>query len=164
MKYLTIGVGAIAVGAALWYLSRDTEECVTYDPKIHTKEKMHEIVRDIFVENATQYCQKLNLINSKKAAKDFTEETLKKIISVQKTDIDEAEAVILKDHKVSEELMQEWLGKNKDDPYVKKVFEKLQVLYDKVFNFTNPTIDHVVCENMPEGMDQISYIDVYRKS
>ena len=62
LKYMSIGAGAIAIGAAIWYLSRDME-AVAFDDKVHTKEKLHEIVHDIFIENATLYCQKLNWIN-----------------------------------------------------------------------------------------------------
>ena len=43
------------------------------------------------------------------------------------------------------------------------MFDKLGELYKQVFNLENPTIEHIKCKDMPEGMNSISYIDVYRK-
>ena len=56
-----MSAGVLAVGAALYYLSLDKDVCV-YDPKTHTIEELRKIVHDMFVEGATLYCQKLNLM------------------------------------------------------------------------------------------------------
>ena len=60
-KYVMIGMGLLTLGAALYVLSYDTE-AVSYDPKKHTKAEMRKIVHEMFIESATLYCQKLNLM------------------------------------------------------------------------------------------------------
>ena len=56
-----VGLGVVSLGAALYYLSQDAEY-VKYDPKVHTVEELRKIMHNIFVEGATLYCQKLNLM------------------------------------------------------------------------------------------------------
>lgn len=54
-KYLIIGTGALAVlGAGIYWLSQETEE-TTLDPKVHTKDKLHEILNELFLEYASGY-------------------------------------------------------------------------------------------------------------
>ena len=54
-RYLWIGAGAVAVGAALWWLAQDHEEAA-FDEKVHTVEKLRLLIHDLFVEGATLYC------------------------------------------------------------------------------------------------------------
>ncbi len=60
-KYAAIGVGAIAVGAAILYLAKD-QEPVKFDPKVHTVEKLCEILDDLYLEYASSYVYYYNLI------------------------------------------------------------------------------------------------------
>jgi len=60
-KYITIGAGVIAVGAALYFLSQDDSN-VNFKPDEHTLEKLKQITHELFVEGATLYCQKLHQI------------------------------------------------------------------------------------------------------
>jgi hypothetical protein len=60
-KYLYLGLGVLTLGAAVYFLSKD-EEAVKFDPKKHTKEELRKIVNEMFIEGATLYCQKLNLM------------------------------------------------------------------------------------------------------
>ena len=54
-KYITIGAGVIAVGAALYFLSQD-EEVSKFKPEEHTIERLRQITHELFVEGATLYC------------------------------------------------------------------------------------------------------------
>ena len=56
-----MGLGVLTVGAALYFMSQDAET-VKFDPKKHTVEELRKIIHEIFVEGATLYCQKLNLM------------------------------------------------------------------------------------------------------
>ena len=69
-----IGAGCLMVGATLWFLSRDSE-LVEFDPKKHTVEELRKVVHEMFVEGATLYCQKLNMIRQLKESKEFKETT-----------------------------------------------------------------------------------------
>ena len=74
-----IGASCLAVGAALYYLSRD-QEFVEFDPKVHTLEETKKIISEMFVEGATLYCQKLNLMRQAKNAGDFKDDTIEKML------------------------------------------------------------------------------------
>ena len=65
-----MGLGVLTIGAALYLLSRDAES-VVFDPKKHTIEELRKSVHEMFVEGATLYCQKLNLMRQAKASGDF---------------------------------------------------------------------------------------------
>ena len=54
-KYLYLGLGALTLGAAIYFLSLD-EEAVKFDPKKHTKEEIRKIVHEMFIEVSTLYC------------------------------------------------------------------------------------------------------------
>ena len=55
-KYGLTALALIGVGGAIWWLSRDQ---FAYDKSKHTKELLHKIVNDLFIEHATSYCSKL---------------------------------------------------------------------------------------------------------
>lgn len=60
VKYGLTAAALLGVGAAVYYLSRDTEGPAELDPLKHTRAKLRAIVHEIFVESATLYCQKAN--------------------------------------------------------------------------------------------------------
>jgi Co/Zn/Cd efflux system component len=75
-KYVLIGTAGLFVSvAALWLLSRDGEQdaMLNFNPKVHTLEKLRDLYKDVFVEGATLYCQKLNLIRKLKDTNQFGE-------------------------------------------------------------------------------------------
>jgi hypothetical protein len=51
----------------------------------------------------------------------------------------------------------------KDDPEIKDKLAELERIHDSVFNKDDGKIVHLPCKNMPEGLDEDSYILVYRK-
>lgn len=50
-----------------------------------------------------------------------------------------------------------------DDPEIKDKMNKLQEIHDQVFDKNNGRIEHIPCKDMPEGLDEDSYILIYRK-
>jgi hypothetical protein len=89
-KYLLIGAGCLATCAALYYLSRD-QEYVPFDPKVHTLEEIKKIMSEMFVEGATLYCQKLNLMRQLKNSGEFKDDTMDKFLEKQIKEMEEAE-------------------------------------------------------------------------
>ena len=51
----------------------------------------------------------------------------------------------------------------KDDPEIKDKLEKLKEIHDTVFDQKDAKIDHIKCKDMPEGLDEDSYILIYKK-
>ena len=78
-KYIVIGSAGLAISAAaIWFLSseEDSSKSLVFNPKVHTIEKLRALYKDLFVEGATLYCQKLNLIRKLKATNEFTAKML----------------------------------------------------------------------------------------
>jgi hypothetical protein len=139
-----MGLGVVALGACLYYMSLDSET-VVYDPKKHTVEELRKIVHDMFIEGATLYCQKLNLMRQAKAAGEFKDDTIANFLRKQEQEMDEAEQDIYKEYKVTEEFVNEWLEKHKNDPVIKGEFDLLKKIGDLVFDPNNGSIVHVPC-------------------
>ena len=76
--------------------------------------------------------------------------------------MDEAEQDVLKENGITEEFLEEWMGKYKDDSIIKAEFDLLKKIGEMVFDAKEGTIMHIPCE-MPEGLNEDSYILVYRK-
>ena len=53
-KYLIIGAGVAVAGAALVYLSKDTDD-LKFDQKVHTLEKLLEILDELYLDYAGSY-------------------------------------------------------------------------------------------------------------
>ena len=66
-----IGAGCVAAVAALWFLARDPNE-IKFDAKKHTVEELRKIIKELFLEGATAYTHKLNLIMNLKKENELT--------------------------------------------------------------------------------------------
>ena len=149
-KYLVYGVGAIALGIGLYFLSRDeeTEIVQVYDPKVHTLEKLKVIIDEIFIESATLYCQKLRLIREAKKDGTFNgKEQIETLTETQRKDMKDAEEDTYKEYKITEELFFDWLARYQDDKYIKERQSKLIELHKNIFGSEtgDGTIQHMVC-------------------
>jgi hypothetical protein len=89
-KYLWLGLGVFTLGAAVYFLSQDGE-AVKFDPSKHTKEELRRIVHEMFIEGATLYCQKLNLMRQAKASGDLDDKMFEQFVRKQEQEVDEAE-------------------------------------------------------------------------
>ena len=70
VKYVAAGVGAIALAAGLWYLSRDDE---VLDYKRFTKKKLEKLMEEMQLELTCIYARNYNLLLKLKEEKDFDE-------------------------------------------------------------------------------------------
>lgn len=77
--------------------------------------------------------------------------------------MDEAEQDIYKEFNVTEEFVAEWLNRFKGDKEIQAEFDLLKKIADLVFDPKEGTIMHIPCKDMPEGLNEDSYILVYRK-
>ena len=152
----------MALGAALWYLSRDNQSA-KFDPKVHTVEELRKIVHEMFVEGATLYCQKINLMRQLKASGDFNQDSIDQMRKKQAGEMEEAEQDIYQDFKITENFFQDWLQRYIDDPVIKKYFDRLNEIEATVFNQTEQSIAYIPCDNLPDGLDEDKYILIYRK-
>ena len=126
-RYLMIGAGCVVLGAALWYLSEESDkEMIKFDPKKHTVEELRKLVHELFVESATLYCQKVNMMrNMKKNNDSFSENDYTNLKVMQKKDMEEAEQAIYEEHKLSQFFVEDWMAKFASDPVINKYFDRL---------------------------------------
>ena len=59
--------------------------------------------------------------------------------------------------------MEDWLQRFKEDPVILGYMNKLAKIDEEVFDLENPKLDHLVCENIPEGLTEEMYIKIFRK-
>ena len=59
--------------------------------------------------------------------------------------------------------MKEWLDKYEQDTELKEIFAKINQIGDMVFDENYPRIEHIICKDKPEGIDEDKYILIYRK-
>ena len=61
VKYALMGAGTIALGAALYYLSRE-ENTLVLDKEKFTKEKLQTLLEETLLEYTCIYCRNYNLM------------------------------------------------------------------------------------------------------
>jgi len=59
--------------------------------------------------------------------------------------------------------VQDWLQRFRGDKVILNYLDKLKEIEKEVFDEENPRIEHLICENIPEGLNEETYIKVYRK-
>ena len=74
-KYIVIGAGALAIGAGILYLAKEPEQ-QKLDTKVHTVEKLLDILDDLHLEYTTSYIYLYSIIAGMKEAGQLTPEVL----------------------------------------------------------------------------------------
>ena len=77
----------------------------------------------------------------------------------------ESEDDTYKEYKVTEDLVINWLSANQNDPHILAKYNKLKEIHNMIFGSESGdgNIEHLTCTMMPKGMDEDTYIKVYRK-
>ena len=77
-KYLLIGAGAVAAGATLLYLAKDTDS-LKFDPKVHTAEKLLSILDELYLDYAGSYLFYYDIMLNQKEQGTFKPEMIDQI-------------------------------------------------------------------------------------
>lgn len=148
-------------------MTREDEELAqVFDPKVHTVEKLRQIMDEIFIESATLYCQKIRLVREMKKNGEFKgKESIEILLEKQQKEVKEAESDTYKEYKVTEQLVLQWMQKYHDDPYINQKFNKLKQIHQNVFTSEQGegTMDHLPSAKLPVGMNETNYILIFRK-
>ena len=123
-KIIMVGAGCVVAAAALWYLARDPNE-KAFDSKVHTVEELRKIIRELFLEGATAYTHKLNMLLNLKKSDELSEEVFQNMLTKCDAEMDEIEREIYEEKGFSEFFVTEWLARFKDDPEIKKSLAQL---------------------------------------
>lgn len=107
-KYLLIGVGIAVTGAALHYLGKETETD-KFDPKVHTVNKLLEILDELYLDYAGSYLFYYDIILNQKEQGTYKPELLDQI----KARIDDLtrqnDIILCARYKISSDLLQDWI-------------------------------------------------------
>ena len=115
-------------------------------------------MKEVYVEAATAYTQKLNMMLNLKKSDELSYDVFQNMQTKQDTEMDEIEKEVYEERGYNEIFVQEWLERFKDDAEIKALFDKLKSLNETVFDFDNPRMEHIKCENMPEGLNEETYL------
>ena len=146
LKYGMAAAALLGIGGAIYYLSKDQSIS-----KEHTKERLVEVVDEIFVEHATNYCAKLAKILEFKRENRYNEMEKQKLWKEQLMEMNLFEQKIMKANGLTEAAFAEWLSSKKDDKIIKK-FEQLEELKKSIFptdDKLDPKIWHIKAPSPP---------------
>lgn len=130
-----LGAAAIAAGVAIYYMAQEEEEAkITFDPKIHTREKLIEILEQLEVEYASLYLHWYSMLKSKvKEIGKIPDDTLEAAKEQVQKLTDDVDTEVFSDFKLSKSFFDDWVAKYATDPEVKKISNKLQKNYEKLW-------------------------------
>ncbi|CDW88771.1 UNKNOWN [Stylonychia lemnae] len=119
------------VGVGAYFLSKDDSE-EKFDPKVHTAEKLYEIMEDLYLDYANGYLyyhrNNETFKNQGKINDQIYEQTKKTIDEYT----DSRDEIIAKKNNISTQMLELWIKKYQADPKVKKIQQDIQNLYDQV--------------------------------
>ena len=107
-KYLLIGVGIAVTGAALHYLGKETET-EKFDPKVHTVNKLLEILDELYLDYAGSYLFYYDIILNQKDQGTYKPELLGQIKNRIEDLTRQNDIALCARHKISSEFLQDWI-------------------------------------------------------
>ena len=139
-KIIAASVGAILLGATVYYLSMD-DSARRLDPKRHTLEKLKKILAQCKLEYTCIYARNYNIMQKQKENGVWSDEMLENMKGMVNNEIDEKTLDVVKyqkkdDLKLEEltvPLLEAWIDYYKNEKEVKQDIEGLEKLYDDVF-------------------------------
>lgn len=99
------------VGVGAYMLSREGDT-TKFDPNIHTKAKLHDLLEDIYLEYACGYIFFYNMILNLKESGQLDIESVKAKIENYTSSIDEK---VAKKHNITNAFLRAWMEKEKND-------------------------------------------------
>ena len=92
-------------------LSREGDS-TKFDPNVHTKAKLHELLEDIYLEYACGYIFYYNMILNLKESGQLNIESIKAKIDDYTSTLDDK---VSKKHNISTAFLRAWMEKEKND-------------------------------------------------
>lgn len=137
-----MGAAAIGAAACVYYLAQDDDQIkVEYDPKIHTKEKLIEILQSFEVEYASLYLHWYSMLKTKEkevGKGKIPADSMEAVIDQIKKLTEDVDEEIYSDHKITHSFMQTWVQKFSHDPEVKRISADLEKNFDRLCRIEKP--------------------------
>ena len=118
MKYVGFTFGAFVIAGAIYLLSSDGKEGASFDPKVHTKEKLLEILEDLTLEYSCSYLFMNNIICNLKEEEpeSLTEEMKNGARFKLKEMTNRKDEEVSKRHGINVDTLTVWMKRYEEDP------------------------------------------------
>lgn len=164
-----IAAGAAAVAAlaaGVYFLSQDGKETVVvkYDPAIHDKKYLLEVLEELKIEYASLYLHWHNmLVKMRKEKGEVNNNILEQIKLKLEQLTNEIDGEVMEKYKISMTLFEEVQSKFQDDKDVKNILNNISSNYERLFRFERPNFEF----EYPEEFTRENYTNflkvVYKK-
>ena len=95
-------------------MSKDSDD-TKFDPKVHTLEKLHEIVEDVYMEYATSYVFYYNMILNLKEQGSLSPDNLENIKNQMQSFTKTKGELVCKKYNITPVLLDKWVYKYQHD-------------------------------------------------
>ena len=158
-KYLLIGVGAVAAGATLLYLARDTDN-QKFDPKVNTVEKLLLILDELYLDYAGSYLFYYDIMLNQKEQGTFKPEMIDQIKARVDDLTRQNDTALCAKHNITPEFLQVWTDKYQKDARVARILKDIEDLAEQILVKQQVNEIHF---DLPENLTRESYMQVSRK-
>ena len=157
--YGVLGLGVVSAAAAAIYYLADEKEAISikYDPKVHTRELLIELLLEFEIEYASLYLHWYHMLKQKEkevGKNKIPEETMAAVREQVKKLTDDIDVEIIEKFKYSQPFFDEWVGKYKNDKEIKNLGESLESNFLKLMKIEKPTFNFT----FPKELTKQSYI------
>ena len=190
MKYALAGVGALALGFGLYYLSKEDDASIKLDKTKYTKERLKKFIGESLLEYVCIVCRNYNLMLKVKEANDnkFANEDMNQLKMIIEKEIERKTVQLCKDYTFGEskankkatedgeeeekeakkedeldvETLENWIKMYENEKFILDSQDYLDKLLDDVFK--RQKIEHLNYEKeIPEEFTKEKYIAVFTK-
>jgi hypothetical protein len=157
--YGVLGLGVVSAAAfAIYYLAHEKEAIlIRYDPKVHTRELLIELLLEFEIEYASLYLHWYHMLKQKEkevGKNKIPEETMAAVREQIQKLTDDVDAEIIEKFKYSQSFFDEWVGKYQNDREIKNLGESLESNFQKLMKIEKPTFNFT----FPKELTKQSYI------
>ena len=189
LKYALAGLGAVAVGYAVYYLSRESDEQYGLDPEKHTRERLEILLEQSLLEYTCIICRNYNLMLKVRDSPGYTmtQEDFNQLRSIVDQEIDGKTRQLCEDYDfnldprvgpaastedgdkknapkkdpLSVETLQLWIKRYEGESFVKKSQSEMARLLDDFF--VRQKIDHISYQSELGDFTKEKYLKIYDK-
>lgn len=150
-----LGVAALGAAVGVYYLAQEEEVKITFDPKIHTKEKLIEILKTFEVEYASLYLHWYSMLKSKEkeiGKSKISPDEMEQVLDQIKKLTEDIDSEIYSDFKISHEFLQTWIAKYPGEPEVNRIQKLLEANYNKLARIERPIFNFYYPPEMTKEM------------
>ena len=156
-------VGIAVLAGGIWFLSKD--DSIGFDPKVHTREELLEVLRECNLEFTCLYARAYNILFKMKENNVLSPQNMHDLRSQISQQVVRKTTQVLKSYEgkdYNETMLADWMQHFKDDKEVQELANKINKLEEDVF--VHMKVEAITFpEKLPEELTKEMYVRIYRK-